>query len=222
MKTTQRSILVLTLVLLAMIIPAAAQNNEEIEKKLEANIDLPAQEKRAPSGLRQISERVPIGAPAIACPLGMQQTITAGLADNLAAPFEAAFKSPLLLAAYPTPTYTYSNFDDPAVNRLFGYSFMLRNYKPCEGRFCSANLAIRVCNSGRDLWSNDKIYIGSMESGRLNTWVAYGDIWSGSEAKKCKDLNYTINGATLSTKQSLDVLMQDDSTIDHLKLTLNY
>lgn len=191
---------------------ASAQGNEEIDKQIESQIERPAQMKMRVEEMR---------AEKISCPLGMQQTITAGLNDNLALPTEPTFNS-LIKSVYPSPPYSYKEFDDKTVNKMAGHSFILKNYKPCEGRGCGGELLVRVCNFNRDLWTNDKIYVGTIVGGKLNPFVYYGNIWSPKEGNQCKDLKIPLTAAMLASMSTLDVLIQDDTAIDYMKLTLKY
>lgn len=213
--------------LLALTLPTLAQNDEKLEKEIEAKIGKSSPRKSI--DLREMKEAEklildgPIPLPA-KCPLGMQQTVLAGLIDGAAPPSEPAYKSPALLQGYPPNMYIYEDFDDPMVNRLFGYSFMLNKLKPCDGKICRAVLHIRICNKDTDLWTNDRLYIGTVPmGGPIDPWVFYGQIWgSVNERNTCKDLYFNIHAPTLWNKPTLDVLVQDDSIVDYMKLYLNY
>lgn len=194
---------------------AAAQGNEDIEKRVESAIQRPPQQR--------ISRTAEIEAfKPVQCVLGLQQTFSAGIYDNITLPTEPTFKSPALLAAFPPSVYSYKDFDDKAVNKLVGQSFMLKNYKPCEGRMCSVLLEIQVCNSGADLWTNDKIYVGAIEGNKMIPSILYADIWKPNEANKCKNISIPIAPSVVASWSTLEVLIQDDTTVDNMKLTLNY
>ncbi len=196
-----------------------AQNNEDIDKQIDSQIERPAQQQRLRTDVRSLEM---LTTDKGACPLGLQQVIMAGLNDNLAPANEATFNT-LLKAVYPSPPYSYKDFDDKSVNKMVGHSFVLKNYKPCEGRACGGELLVRVCNFGTDLWTNDKIYVGTIVNKKLNASVFYGDIWSGqNEAKTCKDIKIPLTAAMLASMQTLDVLIQDDTAIDYIKLTFFY
>ena len=197
-----------------------AQNNEDAEKEVESK--MPASDVKARkmtnAEVSVISDKMLSELTKAKCPLGLNQTITAGIDDNLVPPYEPVFKSPALTSIFPNT----KPFDDPALNKIFAHSFSLKNYKPCEGKACQASLLIKVCNNGQDLWSNDKIYVGSAESGKFVSSFYVGTIWNGNEAKQCKNLNIPLNTSILNGLPFLDVVMQDDSTIDYMKLVLNY
>jgi len=197
-----------------------AQNNEDAEKEVESK--MPATDtksrKMTNAEVSVISEKMLVELTKAKCPLGLNQTIIAGIDDNLVPPYKPVFKSPALTGVFPNT----KPFDDPALNRIFAHSFSLKNYKPCEGRACQASLLIKVCNNGRDLWSNDKIYVGSADGEKFVSSFYVGTIWNGNEANQCKNLNIPLNTSILNGLTFLDVVMQDDSTIDYMKLVLNY
>jgi hypothetical protein len=199
-----------------------AQKDEDIQKEVEGKIGVTdAQRKDSQEkGIRQVEQSFEMSerAAAVKCPLGVHSTILGGINDNLALPFDPVFKSPALAALFPNTKL----FDDPALNRIFAHSFAVRNYKPCEGRACKAQLLVHICNSGQDLWQNDKLYVGSADKGQSLTSIFYGNIWSGNEAKKCKDMTIPINPATLAGMSYLDIVMQDDSNIDYMQLDLYF
>lgn len=199
---------------------AMAQNNEDAEKEVESK--MPATDAKARkmtnAEVSVISDKMLAELTVAKCPLGLNQTILAGIDDNLVPPYEPVFKSPALTSIFPNT----KPFDDPALNRIFAHSFSLKNYKPCEGRACQASLLIRVCNIGKDLWSNDKIYVGSAEGEKFVSSFYVGTIWNGNEGNQCKNLNIPLNTSILNGLTFLDVVMQDDSTIDYMKLVLNY
>ena len=196
-----------------------AQNNEDAEKEVESKID--AKVRRASIGeATVINDKMLSELRESKCPLGLNQTITAGINDNLLAPNEPTFKSPALTSLFPNT----KAFDDQTVNKIFAHSFSLKHYNPCQSKACQASLLIRVCNSGRDLWTNDKIYVGSANNGVFTSSFFAGIFWNqnGSEAKQCKTLNIPLNPLSLGGLSFLDVVMQDDSTIDYMQLVLNY
>ena len=179
-----------------------AQNNEGAEKEVEGKMA----RREKPSEQSKLTQTH--------CSLGLSQTITAGIIDNLAAPDDPTFNN--------TPFPITKAFDDQSINKIFAYSFPLKHYHPCQSKVCQANLLIRVCNSGRDLWINDKIYVGSTTGVVFTPSFFVGTIWNqnGSEAKQCKTLNIPLSPPP--SLPFLDVVMQDDSTIDYMELILNY
>ncbi len=212
----------LVLAIAAMMILSSfvpAQKDEEIEKDVAGKVGVTdALRKKAQDGIRAMERFEIADRTLFKCPLGMHSTIAAGLNDNLASPFDPVFKSPALAALFPNT----KPFDDTGLNRIFAHSFALKNYKLCESRACKAQLLVRVCNNGQDLWQNDKIYVGSADKGQSLTSIFYGDIWSANEGKKCKDLTFPINITTLAGMSYLDVVTQDDTTIDHMQLDLYF
>ena len=189
---------------------AFAQNVEEIEKQVESQIE------KAPSKRMGKLD----GTPEVPSSRGMHTTVTAGINDNLTLPTEPVFKSPNLGSIF----LTTKDFDDQSVNKIFAYSFPLNKYHPCQSKACKAQLLIRVCNSGADLWTNDKIYVGTADSGKFVPTFFNATFWnpSGSEAKTCKDVKIPLNPSSLAGMNFLDVVMQDDSTIDYMQLDLDY
>lgn len=206
-----RNLVAVIFVLLTLSSLVVAQDNEVIHKQIEAMIAVPQQK----LARVQLEERV-------RCVLGLQQTITAGIFDSLALPTEPTFKSPALLSVLPTSTTNYKDFDDQAVNKVVGHSFLLRNYRPCEARLCSALLEVAVCNSGKNLWRNDKLYVGTVDGGKLIPSISYGDIWKPNESGKCKNISIPISPGLIASWPYLEVVIQDDTTVDAMKLTLNY
>lgn len=193
---------------------AIAQAPEVVEKQIGSKVLAPS---------RQVVERRLLESiDRIKCPLGMQQTILAGLIDNLALPTDPTYKDAALLSVYPASSTNYKDFDDPALNKVVGQSFSLKNYKPCEGRMCSGLLEIALCNSGKDLWQNDKLYVGTVDAGKLNPSIFYGDIWKPTEGGQCKIMSIPLAPSTISSWAALQVVIQDDTNVDYMKLTLNY
>jgi hypothetical protein len=201
-------------VLLTLSNLAVAQDIEISEKQIGSRVSAP---QRRVAELRLLE---PTGR--IRCLLGMQQTVLAGIFDNIVLPTEATYKDAALLSIYPASTTNYKDFDDPGLNKVVGQSFSLKDYKPCEGRTCSVLLEIAVCNSGKDLWQNDKLYVGNVEAGKLNPSIFYGDIWKPTEGGQCKNISIPIAPSTIATWPALQVVIQDDTTVDNIKLTLNY
>ncbi len=152
------------------------------------------------------------------CPLQLRSTVTAGINDNLAPPFEATTKSPQLALIFPNT----KDFDDPAVNRIFAHSFLLRRYKPCGSEACRATLLVRVCNSGASAWQNDILYVGSAANGTFTPSIFVRNIWNSGESNQCKNVAIPINTTTLNSLVNLDVVMQDDSSIDYMQLDWDF
>ncbi|MBC7797486.1 MAG: hypothetical protein H7Z37_11490 [Pyrinomonadaceae bacterium] len=166
------------------------------------------------------------------CPLNLTQILTGGINDNAVTPFDATNKSTALTTFYASfwSPSLWKDYDDKAINRVFGDSFNLAAVKPCNGavsRICRAKLVIKICNDGVDIWQNDKIYVSDSTGGvHHNASLYYGNVWLPSESRQCKLLSIPMNTpaqlATLNAAQSLDVVVQDDSYVDFMRLTLNY
>ena len=212
--TSKSSLIAVIFTLLTFSSLTLAQDTEVLDKQIGSRVMTP-QGRVAQLRLVDSSER-------IRCLLGLQQTVAAGINDSVALPTEATYKDPALLSILPVSTTNYKDFDDPSLNKVVGQSFSLKDYKPCEGRMCSLLLEIAVCNSGKDLWQNDKLYVGRVEAGKLDPSISYGDIWKPNEAGKCKNISIPIAPSTIATWASLEVVIQDDTTVDNMKLTLNY
>ncbi|GEM_PF-1572467 len=169
-------------------------------------------------------------------------TTRAGIADQFAAPLETAVPGPGL--------YTYMSshgflpglkFDEQAPNRVFGHTFA--NLRPLDNStICTATLEIRV-KAQQGGSGNDAIYLGVAPSGS-NPWTwghhfgnpgglgaPFPAIWSPGTAPVTYlfDLNNlpTPGGpvsliSLLNSNGYLDMLMQDDTAIDYMILTVGY
>lgn len=212
--TSKLKLIAAILALLAFSTLATAQDREIVDKQIGSRVLAPS---------RRIAEgRVLEATDRIKCPLGMQQTVLAGIVDNFALPTDPTYKDAALLSVYPASTTNYKDFDDPSLNKVLGQSFSLKNYKPCESRICSGLLEIALCNDGQDLWQNDKLYVGTVEAGKLNPSIFYGDIWKPTEKGQCKTMSIPIAASMIASSAALQVVIQDDTKVDYMRLTLNY
>lgn len=192
----------------------SAQDNEDIEKKSASKIERPQEAQRMIMPIDD-AERVK------RCPLQMQQTIIAGIIDNFATPTDPTYKTPAFLAVF--AGIPFKDFDDKTNDRAVGQSFVLPKIKPCEGKVCTAQLEVRVCNNGTNVWKNDSLSVGTIQNGSLQAWAHSGYIWNAQTDKgKCKTITIPINVASLNNNPTLDVYIQDDTAVDYIKLTLNY
>ncbi len=195
----------------------AAQKDDAIQKEVESKMVITAaQGKEAEKGGDRESHDMS-GIPIGKCPLHMHSTIMGGINDNLSLtpPADPMFVSPNMTMGKP--------LDDQTVNSIFAYSFDLRKHKPCDGKVCRAELLIRVCNRNQDYWLNDRIYVGTADSGTFVASIFAGNIWSGfSDAGKCKNMMIPIPNGSLVGMNYLDILMQDDSSVDYLQLDLDF
>lgn len=217
-------ILAIVLVMAALGGFAIAQEEQENEKAIQKKIGITdvqrkeAQENRA----KRLSEAaLTLPTTPSECGLGLHSTVTAGINDNGGGGPDPAFLSPALttkLVGVPT-----KSFDDKAVNTVFAYSFDMKKYKPCDRKICRAQLMIRVCNTGQDLWTNDQVNLGIATGSWTSIYSAY--IWNsnGSEANKCKNLTIPISNISfMNSTPFLDVLIQDDSWVDYMQLDLDF
>ncbi len=142
--------------------------------------------------------------------------------DNFAPAGSAGTLSPALtnfLAGKPLKGY-----DDPQVNKYFGDSFRLKN---C--RVCYATLEVRVRHYG-DVWPNDRITVGAapFSSSPGMTLLSTG-IWN-PQTPNPKTLTFALPAATLSSYLAttstlpsfLDIVAQDDTDFDSIKLSVWY
>jgi len=190
-----------------------AQQNEDLEKQVESNMNVQNSQSESITERENNSNRRPF------CTLQVQSTVTAGINDNLAAPFEATTQSPQLANIFPNT----KDFDDTTTDQIFAHSFLLRKYKPCGAEACHATLLVRVCNSGIGYWENDKLYVGSAVGNTFTPSIFVGDIWNASDVGgQCKNVVIPINTPTLNSLINLDVVMQDDSSIDYMQLDWDF
>ena len=202
--------LIVTVFAMLIISSFAMAQGEEMEKQVESQIERTPQKR---VGMQEMPMEK--GKP---CPRGIHSTALAGVNDNLAPANDPVVKSPALTTLF----MVTKDFDDQTVNKIFAYSFPVASYPPCQTKTCKAKLLIRVCNSGRDYWQNDKLYIGNAGTTFTPT-VFIGTIWTPSDKpQSCKDMTFPISAPYLDSITSLDVVMQDDSTIDYMQLDLDY
>jgi hypothetical protein len=105
-------------------------------------------------------------------------------------------------------------YDDPRINKVFADSFKLGNCKVCY-----ATLEVNVRHYG-DIWSNDTLTAGAASSTGFTSPLLYTQIWPNGPH------TYSLppNGLNqlIFSGQDLDVIAQDDSDFDFMKLTVWY
>ena len=159
----------------------------------------------------------------IPCTRGISSSITAGINDNLAPPFEPTFQSPNLALWISNNALNIKHFDDPTLNRYVAHSFSLDDYRPCGARICRAQLLVRVCNNGNDIWTNDFLHVGTTDSSGVFTPFISQMIWSSPiEVNQCKTVIVPISPFTLIGLANLDIAIQDDTIVDYMRLDLNF
>lgn len=162
------------------------------------------------------------GAPA---PCGQTRTILIGDVDNFTAggPMAKPFISQALAAMFgarPRRPFDDIQGDKVPLDIWFGASLPLGSCKVCR-----ASLEIRIRrNPGAGLTDNDAIYVGTAPFTGLNL-IATVKPWLNDKSmvkivtidltSKLSQLNQLIFGVGL-----LDVLIQDDSSVDYIKLTV--
>lgn len=114
-------------------------------------------------------------------------------------------------------------YDDPRVNRAFADSFKLRN---C--RVCYATLEVRVKNYNKDLWTNDYITVGVAPFNSPGIKFIGAGIWN-PVGTNPKTLTYALPTAALNSYLStgsmpsfLDIVAQDDTDFDYIRLSVWY
>ena len=164
---------------------------------------------------------------------------TGGVDDkfDLANGTEPTFKTPELAAHL--ATCGAINFDEPGIDACFGQSFVW-NDSCC---LIAATLCGRFRAGDGNQPGNDVLYFGNVAAGLPSVWaismstllgVATGgadDWWAWQDTMSfCFDLaNLPVASSTGVTSimsllhtRGLDVLLQDDSEVDYLKLTLTF
>jgi hypothetical protein len=159
--------------------------------------------------------------------LGRPYTYRAGNMDNSAAPSDPALPSTALKAA--TPGAIFKNFDDPTINRFVGHTFT-----SLPANIVKAELEVRMKPGGSGSF-NDTINLAFMPANPVVAWgIRMGDLpltsWNRGDAAKTFifDLSnlppsgslLTDQLANLAAKRYLDVVIQDDTTVDYIKLRI--
>jgi hypothetical protein len=162
------------------------------------------------------------------CPQQSRITICyeAGRADNYAAPFDSTSRRPSY-NAYVNATYpgVIKQFDDPTENRVLAHTF---DNLPCG--IVSATLEVTM-KAGNSIPENDAIYLAHTGGGTY-AWASpiaslpgAGGTWNPGQQQ-----TFTLNLASLpgggnllpllNTVRALDFIMQDDTTVDNMRLRI--
>ena len=144
-----------------------------------------------------------------------------GLQDNFGGPSEPTTPSPALQAYL--ATHNGVGYDTAQPNHHVGESFLVC---PCEA--CGAKLEIRVRHTNPlDVWNNDNYTVGIAPfASSQNQVIATGQIWNGPGDTAPKTITVALSGQALSKllcgskSQFLDVVVQDDTTVDWMRLTI--
>jgi len=143
-----------------------------------------------------------------------------GLQDNFAPGPDPTTPSPAL-AAYLGPLANPATYDYNAPNNHFGDSFRICGCKTCGG---TLEVRVRHTNS-TDIGSNDGITVGAAPFNGPRAVSAL--VWAAGDPP-VKTLTFNLDPGKLAEilcaqkpdSQWLDVYVQDDTTIDYIKLTL--
>lgn len=158
---------------------------------------------------------------------GPRYTYGAGNMDNFAAPNDLASASVPLKAAFPTATF--QNFDDATIDRFVGHTFT-----NLPANIVKAELEVRM-RPGAGQSFNDSINLAFTPGSPTVAWgIRMGSLpltrWNPGDPAKTFTLdlaNLPLSGsqptdliATLAAKRYLDVVVQDDTTVDYVKLRI--
>jgi hypothetical protein len=155
------------------------------------------------------------------CNTGTPYTFRAGLMDEFASPSDPVSRGADLVAAF--PGMTWKDFDDPRSNRAVGHTFT-----GLPAAIVRAELVVRA-RPNYDLPENDAIAIGLVPHSQFATAFRFSDL---REAKGTWDVSdngpttftialghpYASLFAQMSSTHALDVLVQDDTTVDSMAL----
>ncbi|MBX3382521.1 MAG: hypothetical protein KF864_03330 [Phycisphaeraceae bacterium] len=162
------------------------------------------------------------------CPTQSRVTICyeAGRLDNYAAPFDSTSRR-ASFNAHVTATYPgiIKQFDDPTENRVLAHTF---DNLPCG--IISATLEVTM-KAGNSLPGNDAIYLAHTGGGTY-AWASpiaslpgAGGTWNpGQQATFSLNLASLPGGTNLlpllNSVRALDFIMQDDTTVDNMRLRI--
>ena len=171
-------------------------------------------------GLNIGYSRIPAGACPVDCPPQVRVPICyeAGRVDNYAAPVDPTTPRPFFQSLL--STYAISKpFDDSRVNAVSGTSFQ---NLPCGIQTATLVIQLRAEN---DIPQNDAIYLQWLGSGftwasPINALPGAGGTWNAGQ-----NVTFTIplNAALLTQMnltRALDVMVSDDTTIEHARLSI--
>ncbi len=159
------------------------------------------------------------------------QTFVAGQIDNYAPPTDPASRGPELGTAFPTAIW--KDFDDTRRDAFVGYTFA-----NLPGDILCARLEIRLRPSAGGA-NNDTLYLGLLPTPNgtfawsipLRTLPGTGGTWNAPLDPAAFTLDLanltggTVPGASLlaqlNADRRLDIIVQDDTMVDFIKLTLH-
>jgi hypothetical protein len=148
--------------------------------------------------------------------VGRPYTYRAGNVDNFALPNDPTSRNSALTAAFPAATW--KNFDDPAINRFVGHTFT-----GLPSNIVKAELEVRRSQS---IGFNDTINLAFTPGSPTVVWsIPMVSLATNNQTFTLDVANLPPNGSfstnlipTLAAKRSLDVVIQDDTTVDYIKL----
>lgn len=174
-------------------------------------------------------------------------TYQGGLVDNYGSVADPRVWSPALttyMSGKPTRQY-----DEKACDKILGESFLINKCQVCE-MLCTAEVEIRYKPSGCGLDCNDTITIGQAPFTGSGTILASGQLYSpcpppppdGTDTTgTARQANLTTPGAAVTKRFPLDpvkvkalcakapgaafwidMVVQDDTNVDYIKLILTY
>lgn len=167
--------------------------------------------------------------PALApCAVPMTLVVEAGLADNYLQPGESANLTPAILAGTGLPdTAQWVGFDSPAAERHFGHTFDLEfdNWYGYQYGY----LTIRLRPKSMSQWNNDTLSLWS-----TGTTIGWGTslislphpFAADKETIVTLDLKSLAAGGStvlneINASHDLHVYLQDDMSVDSMRLTLS-
>ena len=138
------------------------------------------------------------------------------VADNFASPGSAGTLSPALASYLQSHSITPKGYDDKRVNMVFADSFKLNSCKVC---YATLEFGVRHY---ADIWANDSITVGGAPFNPLGLRVLSSPIWTPPLTSPI-DLTAALNNYIFNNNVSfLDVVAQDDTDFDFMKLTVWY
>ena len=136
------------------------------------------------------------------------------VADNFKSPGNPVTLSAALQSYLSTQNITPKGYDDPRVNKVFADSFKLGNCKVCY-----ATLEVNVRHY-QDVWWNDTLTVGAPPFNTFPVRLLSTNIWPNGPH------TYGLSPSGLSqliwNNQGLDVIAQDDTDFDYMKLSVWY
>ncbi len=161
--------------------------------------------------------------------LGNPYAYRAGNVDEFASPGDSASPSAALKAAFPS-ALGWKNFDDPASDRFFGHTFT-----GLPANIVQARLEIRM-KPGNGIPWNDSIALAFTPNSLAGAWSMFiadlpanaSHTWNPGQSPRTFSFDLSSlppSGtrptnliAMLAAQRYLDVAIQDDTTVDYIKL----